>query len=161
MLSCRALQAELRALASGHMKLRILAIGKLKDEGLESLVAEWQKRSRKFLPIELVHLRDLAALRVKAGKPRIVLDERGMGVRSEQLAVWLRQFRDRGVRQIDFLVGDAHGFVDDDRKQADKVLALSQLTLPHRLAQVILVEQLYRAGTILFGHPYHHDARGE
>jgi 23S rRNA (pseudouridine1915-N3)-methyltransferase len=139
------------------MKLRILAVGKLKDPGLEALVGEWVKRSRSFLPIELVHVRDLAALRAKAVQPRIVLDERGVELRSTQLADWLRKLRERGTRQVDFCIGDAHGFHDEDRAAAEKVLALSQLTLPHRLAQVLLVEQLYRVGTILFGHPYHHD----
>lgn len=139
------------------MKLRILAVGKLKEPGLEALVAEWIKRSRSFLPIELLHVRDLAALRAKAVTPHVVLDERGVHLRSEQLADWLRKFRERGVRQIDFCIGDAHGFSDEDRAGAERVLALSQMTLPHRLAQVVLTEQLYRAGTILFGHPYHHD----
>ena len=71
------------------MKLRILAIGKLKDPGLEALVAEWTKRSRAFLPIEVLHVRDLAALRAKAVAPRVVLDERGEQVRSPELAAWL------------------------------------------------------------------------
>ena len=139
------------------MKLRILAVGKLKEPGLEALVAEWIKRSRSFLPIELLHVRDLPALRAKAVQPSIVLDERGVELRSQQLADWLRKFRERGVRHLDFCIGDAHGFTDEDRAGAEKVLSLSQMTLPHRLAQVLLVEQLYRAGTILFGHPYHHD----
>lgn len=139
------------------MKLRILAVGKLKDTALEALVAEWTKRSRSFLPVELLHVRDMAALRAKAVTPRIVLDERGTQPSSTELAGWLRSYRDRSVRQLDFLVGDAHGFEDADRSGADRVLSLSRLTLPHRLAQVLLVEQLYRAGTILAGHPYHHD----
>jgi 23S rRNA (pseudouridine1915-N3)-methyltransferase len=140
----------------GGVNLRVLAVGKLKDPGLEALVGEWQQRSRAFLPVELVPVRDLAALRARAGKPRVVLDERGEQLASEQLAARLRGWRDRGTRQLDFLVGDAHGFADADRDGADLVLSLSRLTLPHRLVQVVLVEQLYRAGTILAGHPYHH-----
>jgi 23S rRNA (pseudouridine1915-N3)-methyltransferase len=127
------------------VNLRVLAVGKLKDGGLEALVGEWQQRSR-----------DLAALRARAGTPRVVLDERGETFDSAQLAARLRGWRDRGTRQLDFLVGDAHGFADADREGADLVLSLSRLTLPHRLVQVVLVEQLYRAGTILAGHPYHH-----
>lgn len=138
------------------MKLRILAVGKLKDPGLEAFVAELQQRSRGFLPIEVVALRDLEALRGRATAPRVVLDERGESVDSEGLAGWLRAWRDGGVRQVDWLIGDSHGFDDADRAAADRVLSLSRLTLPHRLAQVVLVEQLYRAGTILAGHPYHH-----
>jgi 23S rRNA (pseudouridine1915-N3)-methyltransferase len=142
------------------MRLRILCVGKLKQPGLEALVDDYQRRARTLLPIELVTLRGLDQLRErvqpKQAGPRVVLDERGEQITSETLAAWLGDWRDRGLRQVDFLIGDAHGFDDADRRAADRVLALSRLTLPHRLAQVLLVEQLYRAGTILAGHPYHH-----
>ena len=85
-----------------------------------------------------------------------MLDERGEQLTSEALAALLGGWRDAGVREVEFAIGDAHGFDDEARRAADHVLALSRLTLPHRLAQVLLVEQLYRAGTILAGHPYHH-----
>ncbi len=138
------------------MDLRILAVGKLKHPGLEALVADYRKRSRALLPIALEQVRDLAALRARLERPRVVLDERGEQITTEELAAWLGEWRDRGVRRVDFAIGDAHGFSDADREAADKLLALSRLTLPHRLAQLLLVEQLYRAGTILAGHPYHH-----
>lgn len=146
------------------MRLRLLAVGKLKQAGLEALVDDYRKRSRALLPIELQWLRDMDGLRAKspAGsrgsgpRRRVVLDERGQQIDSEALASWLGSWRDQGVREVDFLIGDAHGFTPADREGADRVLALSKLTLPHRLAQVLLVEQLYRAGTILAGHPYHH-----
>ncbi|PRP93410.1 Ribosomal RNA large subunit methyltransferase H [Enhygromyxa salina] len=142
------------------MRLRILAVGKLKQAGLEALVSDYSKRSRSLLPIELVHLRELAIVRQRAQPstegPRVVLDERGEQITTETLAAWLGDWRERGTRQVDFLIGDAHGFDERDREAAQRVMALSRLTLPHRLAQVLLVEQLYRAGTILAGHPYHH-----
>jgi 23S rRNA (pseudouridine1915-N3)-methyltransferase len=143
------------------MQLRILCVGKLKQPGLEALVDDYRKRSQSLLPIEMLVLRDMAQLRerVQPSKsgPRVVLDERGEQVTTNVLSTWLADWRDRGVRSVDFMIGDAHGFTDADRQAADRVLALSRLTLPHRLAQVLLVEQLYRAGTILAGHPYHHD----
>ena len=143
------------------MQLRILCVGKLKQPGLEALVDDYRKRSQSLLPSELLALRDMAQLRErmqpsKSG-PRVVVDERGEQVTTAVLATWLADWRDRGVRSVDFSIGDAHGFSDADRQAADRVLALSRLTLPHRLAQVLLVEQLYRAGTILAGHPYHHE----
>jgi 23S rRNA (pseudouridine1915-N3)-methyltransferase len=138
------------------MELRILAVGKLKQAGLEALVADYAKRSRSLLPINLEHVRDLTALRSRLERPRVILDERGEQIPTERLAEWIGDWRDRGVRRVDFAIGDAHGFTNEDRETADKVLALSRLTLPHRLAQVVLVEQLYRAATILAGHPYHH-----
>jgi 23S rRNA (pseudouridine1915-N3)-methyltransferase len=149
------------------MQLRILCVGKLKQAGLEALVDDYRKRSQAFLPIELLVQRDMAQLRervqpskstgVGQSGPRVVVDERGEQVTTVALSGWLADWRDRGVRSVDFLIGDAHGFTDADRQAADRVLALSRLTLPHRLAQVLLVEQLYRAGTILAGHPYHHE----
>lgn len=138
------------------MELRILAVGKLKQAGLETLVADYCKRSRSLLPITLEPLRDAAALRNRLDRPRVLLDQRGEQITTEALAGWLSHWRDRGIRRVDFAIGDAHGFTDQDRASADRILALSRLTLPHRLAQVLLVEQLYRAGTILAGHPYHH-----
>jgi 23S rRNA (pseudouridine1915-N3)-methyltransferase len=143
------------------MQLRILCVGKLKQPGLEALVDDYRKRSQSLLPIEMLVLRDMAQLRerVQPSKsgPRVVLDERGEQVTTNVLSTWLADWRDRGGRSVDFMIGDAHGFTDADRQAADRVLALSRLTLPHRLAQVLLVEQLYRAGTILAGHPYHHE----
>ena len=142
------------------LRLRILAVGKLKQPGLEAMVADYVKRARSLTPIELLHVRDLDALRSRAGgsgkAPIVVLDERGSQIDSPTLAAWIEGYRDDGRRQVDFMIGDAHGFSDEDRKRADRVLALSRMTLPHRLAQVMLVEQLYRAATIIAGHPYHH-----
>jgi 23S rRNA (pseudouridine1915-N3)-methyltransferase len=141
------------------VRLRILAIGKPKDAALASMCETYIERSRRFLPIELVSCRDATAQWAAArndGGPNVLLDERGAQVTTLELAAWLGRWRDEGVRTIDLLVGDAHGFSDDDRAAADRLLALSRLTLPHRLVPLILCEQLYRVGTLLAGHPYHH-----
>ena len=141
------------------MRLRVLAVGKLKDAGLEKACEEYVKRSRSFLPIERRALRTNDAVldeaRSSCGKI-VVLDERGEQPTSEEFAAWLRTWRDQGIRAVAFTIGDAHGFDDAHRNAADKVMGLSKLTLPHRFAQAMLCEQLYRAGTILAGHPYHH-----
>lgn len=142
------------------MDLHVLGVGKLKSPGLEALCDEWATRSRKSgLPIKRDAVRDAATLWSRArqlGGPIVALDERGTEVDSPGLSRWLKEWRDAGVRVVAFLVGDAHGHAPADRDSATRVLALSRLTLPHRLAHVVLVEQLYRAGTILAGHPYHH-----
>lgn len=141
------------------MRLRIVTLGKLKDAALASAIETYIERSRRLLPIEIVSVRDAPTQWARAREddgPNVVLDERGEQVDTLLLADWLGRWRDAGIRQVDFLVGDAHGYADTDRASADRVLALSRLTLPHRLAAVLLTEQLYRAGTILFGHPYHH-----
>ena len=141
------------------MLLRVLAIGKLKDPRLDGLCDEYVKRSRALLPIERMSCRGDREQQQRAGEggaPVVLLDERGEQLDTPTLAQWLARWRDDGVRRVDLLIGDAHGFDDAARSRADRVLALSRLTLPHRLAQILLVEQLYRAGTILTGHPYHH-----
>ncbi len=141
------------------MQLRILAIGKLKDARLEGLCDEYVKRSRTLLPIARVTCRATKDQWQRASEPGgavVVLDERGEHPDTVSLARWLGRWRDDGFRRVDLLIGDAHGHDEAARARADRVLALSHLTLPHRLAQLMLCEQLYRAGTVLAGHPYHH-----
>lgn len=141
------------------MDAYLLAVGKLKDAGLDRLCETWVERSRRMLPIRRETFRDAKAMwsRIDAlGGPLVLLDERGKQVDTETFAGWLRGFRDDGRRHVVFAIGDAHGFDEAARRRADQLLGLSKLTLPHRLAHVVLCEQLYRVGTILAGHPYHH-----
>lgn len=141
------------------MRLTIIAVGKLKDRPVVALCEEYEKRCRAFLALERLEARDEAAAwdrATKLGGRTVLLDERGEQLDTPGLATWLGTWRDRGERNVVFLIGGAHGFGDADRERADRVLALSRLTLPHRLAQLLLCEQLYRAGTLLAGHPYHH-----
>lgn len=142
------------------MILRVTAAGRLKDNGLQAAVDEYVKRSARFMPLEVRWVKDAAAV-TKAlracARPRVVLDERGEQPTTRELSQWLARWRDDGVREVGLFIGDAHGFSDEDRAAADRVLALSRLTLPHRLALVVLAEQLYRAASLLAGHPYHHE----
>ena len=141
------------------MKLQVAAVGRLKDAGLQSLCDTYVRRIQPTFPIAVVEPRSLEALRQQADRfegTRVVLDERGELVTTEVFARWLGDLRDRGTRSCAFLIGDAHGFAEDDRSRADRVVALSPMTLPHRLARVLLLEQLYRASCVLSGHPYHH-----
>jgi 23S rRNA (pseudouridine1915-N3)-methyltransferase len=141
------------------VRLRILAIGKSKDPALASLCQTYIQRSQRYLPLELAFCRDATAQWARArddAGPNVLLDERGAQVTTQELAGWFSGWRDQGVRGVDLLIGDAHGFSDADRQAADRVLALSRLTLPHRLVPLVLCEQLYRVGTVLAGHPYHH-----
>jgi 23S rRNA (pseudouridine1915-N3)-methyltransferase len=141
------------------VELLVLAVGKLKDPTLTALCDEWIVRSRSFLPIRRQRCRDAdrqwSIARSHKG-PIVAVDERGEQIDTPTLARWLATWRDTGARSVTFLIGDAHGHRQSDRASADRVLALSRLTFPHRLAEIVLCEQLYRAGTILAGHPYHH-----
>jgi 23S rRNA (pseudouridine1915-N3)-methyltransferase len=139
--------------------LRVLAIGKLKDARLVGLCDEYVERSRTLVPIERVecrHAREQWQRAGEGGMPLVLLDEGGELLDTPALARWVAGWRDGGRRRVDFLVGDADGYDDAARARADRLLALSRLTLPHRLAQLLLCEQLYRVGTMLAGHPYHH-----
>lgn len=89
---------------------------------------------------------------------RIALDERGQALSSEAFAARLGRWRDDGVREAQFLIGAADGHAADTRADADLLLAFGPATFPHMLARAMLAEQLWRAVSILAGHPYH---RGE
>ena len=99
-------------------------------------------------------------LKRAAGAERIIaLDERGTMIDSEGMARELRTWLD-GVPRVALLVGGADGLTDDVRQRSDQVWSLSGLTLPHALVRVLLAEQLYRAWTIVQGHPYHRGSAG-
>jgi 23S rRNA (pseudouridine1915-N3)-methyltransferase len=83
-----------------------------------------------------------------------VCDEGGKGMASRPFAEWLQALREQ-ARDVAFVIGGAFGLSDEIRKSADRLLALAPWTLPHEIARLVLAEQLYRAGTILKGEPYH------
>jgi 23S rRNA (pseudouridine1915-N3)-methyltransferase len=85
----------------------------------------------------------------------VLLDSRGRQMDSETFAAWLSRQRDSGAQQIVFAIGPASGWSDTSRKRASLLLSLGPLTFAHALARVVVAEQLYRAFTILTGHPYH------
>jgi 23S rRNA (pseudouridine1915-N3)-methyltransferase len=85
----------------------------------------------------------------------ILLEMRGRALSSEQLAGWIERERDGGAQHLHFAIGPPDGWSDTTRKRADLLLSFGPMTFPHDLARVMLAEQLYRAFTILAGHPYH------
>ena len=85
----------------------------------------------------------------------ILLDSRGRSFSSEQFAAWLRRQRDQATQRLVFAIGPADGWSEAARTRAGLLLSLGAMTLPHELAAVVLAEQIYRAFTILEGHPYH------
>ena len=99
---------------------------------------------------------ELAAGTAGRTKPVLVLlDSRGRQFTSEEFAGLLRDQQDRGTQNLFFAVGPADGFSDTARGSADLILSFGKMTLAHELARVVLLEQIYRAFTILKGHPYH------
>ena len=142
------------------MKLRIAWIGKTKDSAIQSLTADYLTRLARYLPTESLELADEAALLKQLEKSRtpqtlVLLDARGQQLSSEQFAEFLRRHQDRGTQSLLFAVGGPDGFSDQALAASSFQLSLGKMTLPHELARVVLLEQLYRGFTILKGHPYH------
>jgi 23S rRNA (pseudouridine1915-N3)-methyltransferase len=144
------------------VKLKIAWIGKTKDPAIQSLTAEYLNRISRYTEVEGLPLPDeraLLKLKDKSG-PRpghalALLDPRGKQFSSEEFAQFLQNYRERNAQTLVLAVGPADGFSDDARKAATAVLSFGKLTLAHELARVVLLEQVYRAFTILKGHPYH------
>jgi 23S rRNA (pseudouridine1915-N3)-methyltransferase len=97
----------------------------------------------------------VARQRARTAAWLVLLDRRGEALSSEQFAKWIGARRDAGQQAIVFAVGPANGWTDRASRQAQTMLSLGPMTLPHELARLVLTEQLYRAFTILAGHPYH------
>jgi 23S rRNA (pseudouridine1915-N3)-methyltransferase len=146
------------------MKIKIAWIGKTKEPAIQALTDEYLKRVSRYATVEGIALRDEAALleisgRVDNGKaPKstlVLLDSQGKEFSSQQLAKFLGDYRDRNPLPLVFAVGGADGFTASTRGAAQHVISLGKITLPHELARIVLLEQIYRAFTILQGHPYH------
>jgi len=144
------------------VKLTVAWIGKTKNPAIQSLTDEYLKRLKQFADVAGVSLKDEAALLKAAGRdsrgPRqyfVALDSRGKQLSSEELAQFIGKHQERNPLPVLLAVGPADGFSENARNQADFVLSLGKMTIAHELARVMLLEQLYRAFTILKGHPYH------
>jgi 23S rRNA (pseudouridine1915-N3)-methyltransferase len=140
------------------VKLSVLAVGKLRDAWVQEGCEEYARRLRPKLPLELVELKDDDDLVRRLSKSRGLvwaLDERGKQLSSAELANKLQELMSSGEHGVSFLIGGADGLPQDIVKKANFTWSLGRLTLPHRLARLILLEQLYRALSIIRGEPYH------
>jgi 23S rRNA (pseudouridine1915-N3)-methyltransferase len=144
------------------VKLTIACIGKTKNPAIQSLSDEYVKRLRQYAEAEGVSLKDETALLKLCGRDGrgtrrrlVLLDSHGKQLSSEELAELIRRHQDSNPVPLVFAIGPADGFGEELRRQSDLVLSLGRMTIAHELARVVLLEQLYRAFTILKGHPYH------
>lgn len=136
------------------MKLHILARGRMGRGPEGDLIARYTSRMRGTLAV--TEFSETAAFpAVPPAGRTVVLDERGKDLTSAELAALLGRWRDAGTREVRFLLGAADGHDTPTRAGADLLLAMGHATWPHMLARAMLAEQLYRATTILDGHPYH------
>jgi 23S rRNA (pseudouridine1915-N3)-methyltransferase len=135
------------------MRLHILARGRI-GRGPEAELVE--RYARRLKALAVTELGEAAAWPAPPpGSRTIVMDERGRDLSSPEVADVLGRWRDEGVREVRLLLGAADGHAPAVREGADLLWALGRATWPHLLARAMLAEQLYRAMTILEGHPYH------
>jgi 23S rRNA (pseudouridine1915-N3)-methyltransferase len=141
------------------MKLTLVMLGKTRRPEIRALVEDYAGRIGRYAEIEINEVRDgspaaLRKLKLDSAATVVLLDAAGKQFTSQQFARWLGDLRDRGARELVFLCGDAEGFPDELRAAAKQKISLSNLTMPHEFARVVLAEQIYRAFAILAGHPY-------
>lgn len=158
------------------LKITIIAVGKLKEKYLRDGVNEYYKRLSRFCEIEMVEVNEEEApeglssaqeaqlkkkeaeriiKKIKDGSIVIALDIKGCRVDSEAFAKKLEEYMISGKSHITFIIGGSLGLDDELVKRADFRLSLSDMTFPHQLARLILLEQLFRCFKIINGEPYH------
>ena len=155
------------------MKITIVAIGKKHDPKLLSIIEDYTKRLNHYVKSEwkLVEAKitssmtneqiknaesDVMSSLLSNEDTVILLDERGTELSSVELATKLQHFMNSSTKNVVFIIGGAYGVNEKLMKKADFTLSLSKLVFPHQLVRLILIEQLYRAHTILAGEKYHH-----
>ncbi len=153
------------------MKLSVLAVGRVRDGSCRALCDEYVRRVGRYGRFEVLEVRDargesrdraqtIEGERLLAKLPTsvraVTLDERGKTLTSRELAAWLGRHRDAGLGELRLVVGGAWGLSAGVKARADESIRLSSMTFPHEIARVVLLEQLYRAWTLLRGEPYHH-----
>jgi 23S rRNA (pseudouridine1915-N3)-methyltransferase len=145
------------------VKIKIAWIGKTKEPAITDLTDEYLKRISRYAPVEGVVVRDEADLLSKFGSASknatkstlLLMDSRGKEFSSEQFAKFLGDYQDRNPLPLVLAIGGADGFSAEAKSSAQSVISLGKMTMAHELARVVLLEQVYRAFTILKGHPYH------
>jgi 23S rRNA (pseudouridine1915-N3)-methyltransferase len=151
------------------MRVRFIWTGKTRDARLKALIDEYLERISHFVRCEVVELRESSANEGEAGIDKdskrisdrlppgaisVLLDPQGTEWSSEELAAEVRRWENIGTKEVAFIVGGPRGVSQELSRQVEKCWSLSRLTLTHEMARVVLLEQLYRAYTIMRGLPY-------
>lgn len=154
------------------MRLVVLAVGSPRDRRMASLIREYESRAARYYRLEVVEVAAATGVggsprearereartirkRVPAGLDMWALTRAGAETSSGELAGALSDLGTYGHPGVVFLIGGAFGLDEDLVKESSRTLSLSQMTLPHDMARLVLAEQIYRAGTIARGEPYH------
>ena len=159
-----------------HMKIRIVAIGKLKEKYLKDAINEYSKRLSRFVQLDIVELpdektpekisfkeqqivlkkeADKMSPKIPSNSTLILMDVQGKAMTSEDFAKTLENYTISGKSSFCIIIGGSLGIHDSLKQRADLLLSMSNMTFPHQLARVILLEQLYRAFKIMNNETYH------
>lgn len=155
------------------MKIKLLLVGKTTDESIRRIEADYEKRISRYITFEsvvidnsairtgpeaMIRLKEgeLILKRVTPGDHLILLDERGKTYSSVQFAAEVNNWMTSSKKTVILTIGGAYGFSDDVKKRANGLVSLSAMTFSHQIVRIIMLEQLYRAFTILNNEPYHH-----
>jgi 23S rRNA (pseudouridine1915-N3)-methyltransferase len=153
------------------VRVVVAAVGRPRDRNLAAAIEEYETRAARYWPLVVAEVREASARstspgetrrregerlleRIPAGALLVACDERGEALTSPAFTSLLAGARD-AARDVAFVVGGAYGLDDAVLRAAGRSLQLAPWTLPHELARLVLAEQLYRAGTIARGEPYH------
>jgi 23S rRNA (pseudouridine1915-N3)-methyltransferase len=150
------------------MRIRIIWTGKTRDARLRALIEDYAERLSHFARFEVTELRELGRTdrtgidketkrisdALRPGSVTVLLDPDGTEWTSQQLAAQVLRWEGNGIKEVAFVVGGPSGVAGDLKARVDKRWSLSRLTLTHEMARVLLLEQLYRAYTIVHGLPY-------
>ena len=154
------------------MKFRVVAVGKPRAQNSAAAIEDYETRAARYWPLEIREVREEPARAATADQVReregerllaaaganamiVACDASGELRTSPELAAWMHAERERALRDVAFVIGGAYGLSPAVRDAASQRLSFSRFTFPHELARLLLAEQLYRAGTIVRGEPYH------
>jgi 23S rRNA (pseudouridine1915-N3)-methyltransferase len=147
------------------MKVLLVSPGKLHDHTVAAGIAEYETRLLRHYQIEWVHPKagdiesecDAILKYIKDGDQVVLLDELGKDIDTPAFAAFIDKHQQSGTKRLVFIIGGAYGVNGRVKARANATLKLSSLVLPHMLVRLLLVEQLYRAHSILSSGKYHHD----
>jgi len=157
------------------MKIKVLLIGKTDDKNLQLLIDKYQKRLGHYIRFEIEVIPDiknaknlsekeqkeregvLLLKKVGASDQLWLLDEKGKEFRSLEFSKFMQSKMSAGIKQFILVIGGPYGFSDEVYRKAMGKLSLSKMTFSHQMIRLFLVEQIYRAFTILKNEPYHHE----
>ena len=157
------------------MKIKLLAIGKTDDKNLQILIENYQNRLKHYINFELEIIPDIKKVKnlsesqqkenegeliLKKLAPTailILLDEKGKEFRSIEFSKYLQKKMNSGIKQLVLVIGGPYGFSDAVYKKSTGKISLSKMTFSHQMIRLFVVEQIYRAFTILKNEPYHHE----